>query len=151
YRPRYKNAAGDIVSAKIWWLKYRANGRVVRESSGTTKETLARGQLRIKEGDAERGIVAPPKVNRKTVAEILAAVLLDYRANGQRWADGVEQRIRLHLGPAFGNRNAARLTDDDVQAFIVAQQAKGLSNAEINLQRAIFNRAYTLARKTVTV
>jgi hypothetical protein len=48
YRPKYRNAAGELVQSNVWWLKYRANGRVVRESTEpkTAKETIARGQLR---------------------------------------------------------------------------------------------------------
>jgi hypothetical protein len=72
YRPKYKNAAGDLVESAVFWMKYRVNGQVRRESTKTTNERTAIGKLRVKEGDAERGIATPAKVNRKTVDEILA-------------------------------------------------------------------------------
>jgi hypothetical protein len=66
YRPKYKNAAGELVEVSVWWLKYRADGRIVRESTEpkTTKESIVRGQLRVKEGDAGRGLPVV-EVNRK--------------------------------------------------------------------------------------
>jgi integrase len=153
YRPKYKNKTGELVEVSVWWLKYRANGRLVRESTEpkTTKETVARGQLRLKEGDAERGVMVPQKVNRKTVDEILAGVVQDYRINNLRSIGKLEDRIRLHLVPFFGGRNAAGVSDDLVRDFIVKRQADEASNAEINRELSALGRAYSLARKTVTV
>ena len=34
YRPTYINAAGERVPSATIWLKYRAGGRIVRQSSG---------------------------------------------------------------------------------------------------------------------
>jgi len=57
--------------------------------------------LRVKEGDAERGLPVAPKVNRKTVDELLEGVVQDYRINNLRSIGKVEDRIRLHLLPFF--------------------------------------------------
>jgi hypothetical protein len=153
HRPKYKNAAGELVESSVWWLKYRVHGKVVREATEpkTTKETIARRQLRLKDGDAERGVLLPQKVNRKTVDELLDGVVQDYRINNLRSLRKVEDRIRLHLLPFFRGRNAAGLSDDLIRDFIVRQQAAGLSNAEINRELAILSRGYSLAKKTVTM
>jgi integrase len=150
YRPKYKNAKGDLVESAVWWLSYYANGRQVRESSKTTKESKARGLLRAKEGDAERGLPVV-KVNRKTVAELLEGVVQDYRIKKRRSIKKLEARIRLHLAPFFGNRNAASVADEDVRAFIVKRQAEGAANAEINRELAALSRGYSLAKRSVTV
>jgi hypothetical protein len=48
------------------WIKYYQHGRAVRESTGTTKETVARRLLRSREGDVEHGVPANPKMGRIT-------------------------------------------------------------------------------------
>jgi hypothetical protein len=106
YRPKYKNGAGELVESSVWWLKYRSNCKVMRESTKTTKEQKARGMLRVKEGDAERGLPATPKVNRKTVTELLTDVVTDYRNNERDTAAHAEKRIEHHLLPFFGTWNA---------------------------------------------
>lgn len=49
YRPRYKAADGSVREAAVWWLKYRVQGRVVRESSGTTSYEEAKRLLKLRE------------------------------------------------------------------------------------------------------
>lgn len=95
YRPKYRNAAGELVESSVYWMRYRVNGQVRRESTHKANERAAIGVLRVKEGDAVRGIATPPKVNRKTVDEILSAVAQDYAINGKRTLKKVEDRIRL--------------------------------------------------------
>jgi hypothetical protein len=34
----------------VWWVKYYANGRAIRESTGTEKETEARRFMKEREG-----------------------------------------------------------------------------------------------------
>ena len=52
--------------SKFWWIKYRQNGRTIRESTGTTKETVARNMLRDREGDIVKGIPVNPQAKRIT-------------------------------------------------------------------------------------
>lgn len=150
YRPKYRRADGTVAESAVYWMKYYANGQPRRESTGKTSERAALGALRVKEGDAARGIVTPQKVNRKTVDEILAGVVDDYKLNDLRSLAKVEDRIRLHLAPFFGRHNAAGVTDDDVRRFMAERRAADASNAEINRELAILRRAYSLAQKTVT-
>ena len=46
YRRKQKLKDGTIRQSPIWWIKYYQNGRQMRESSGTMKETVARRMLR---------------------------------------------------------------------------------------------------------
>jgi hypothetical protein len=50
--------------SRFLWIKYHQNGRVVRESTRTTNETVARRMLRVREGDVEQGVPVDPKVGR---------------------------------------------------------------------------------------
>ena len=102
YRRRRTTKDGQVKQGETWWLKYYANGRAIRESSGTTLERKARRMLRVREGDAERGIPIDPKVNRISFADAMASVLTDCEINGRKTYADAKRRIDLHLDPFFG-------------------------------------------------
>src|SRR5215472_7681403 len=97
YRQKHRNSAGEIVEGRVWWLKFYVNGKPVRVSSGTDKESIARKVLKLKEGDAIAGRPVLPKVNRKTVGDLLDDVLADQKANNRRDIKKVAARITNHL------------------------------------------------------
>ena len=107
---------------QIWWIRYYKNGRRYEESSGSTKEAAAKGLLRLREGDIERGVAMTPKVGRIRFNEAAADVLNDYRTNRKRSLDDVERRIELHLKPFFGNRRMASITTADIREYIDSRQ-----------------------------
>jgi len=51
YRPKYPHPEGEVITktgkrykvSKVWWIKYRVNGHLICESTGTTKEREAKG------------------------------------------------------------------------------------------------------------
>ena len=69
----------------VWWVKYYRNGRAMRESTGSAKESEAIRLLKIREGDIERGLPVNPKLNRIRFDEA------EYAVNGRRSAG---RRIR---------------------------------------------------------
>src|SRR5204862_2012241 len=98
-----------------WWIKFYQNGRAVRESTGTTKETVARRILRSREGDVEHGIPITPNIGRITFEDAAQDVINDYSANGKRSIAEVTRRINKHLLPFFpakmssGKRGTSRM------------------------------------------
>ena len=62
YKPTQTMKDGTKRERPTWWIKYYQNGRPVRESTGTNKETVARRIFRTREGDVERGIPITPKM-----------------------------------------------------------------------------------------
>ena len=51
YKRKQKMPDGTVRELPTIWIKYYQGGRAVRESTGTTKETVARRILRTREGD----------------------------------------------------------------------------------------------------
>ena len=145
YKRTFKTSDGKLHERPTWWLKYHQNGRAIRESTGTTKETVARRMLRLREGDVERGIPVSPRLGRLTFEEASADIQNEYRVNGRRTIGGLERRLRLHLTPFFGARRMATITTADVRTFIRGRQEHGASNAEINRELAVLKRMYSLA------
>src|SRR5918993_1788786 len=102
----------------VWWVKYYRNGRPIRESSRSTKESDAINLLKIREGDIAHGLPVNPKLNRICFDEAADDLKTDYAVNGRRSADELERRIRPHLLPHFGGRRPSALTTPDVKGFI---------------------------------
>src|SRR5262249_10517793 len=115
------------------------------ESSGTTKETVARRMLRSREGDVEHGIPITPKMGRVTFEDATKDLLNDYTVNGKKTHDHAKRRIDLHLEPHFRGRRLANITPSELRAFIAARQAAGASNSEINRELSVLRRMYTLS------
>jgi hypothetical protein len=88
----------------VWWVKYYRNGRPIRESSNSSKESDAINLLKLRGGDIAHGLPANPKLNRIRFDEAPDDLKTEYAVNGRRSADELERRIRLHLLPHFGGR-----------------------------------------------
>ena len=130
---------------QTWWIRYCRNGRRYEESSRSTRKGDAITLLRLREGDAAKGVPVTPRIGRLRFEEAAAGILSDYRTNGRRSLDTVERRIRLHLAPWFSGHRLSTLGTSDVRAFVVHRQDAGASNGEINRELTVLKRMFTLA------
>jgi integrase len=130
---------------RIWWIKYYRNGRMMRESSHSTRETDAKKILAMRDGDIARGIPVTPRLMRVTVGELLEDVKNDYKVNGKKSYPDLEYRCRLHLEPFFGQARASAVTTADVRNFILKRRAQGASNTAINRELTALKRCFSLA------
>ena len=130
---------------KIWWMKYYCNGRALRESSRSSRESDAKKLLAIREGDIARGFPVSPLQARITIADLLEDVKADYQVNRKKTLDDLEARCRLHLLPFFGRHRASNLTTDEVRKYIQKRQKAGATNGTINRELTALKRAYSLA------
>ena len=147
YKRRKRGPDGTMKEFPTWWIKYHVNGRSVRESTGTTKVTVARRMLRDREGCVERGIPINPRANRIGFEEAAQNMLDEYRANGRRSVGEAERRIRLHLEPFFRRRRLGGITTDRLRAFVGVRQTAGAANGEINRELSVLRRMFSLARQ----
>jgi hypothetical protein len=144
----------------VWWVKYYRNGRPIRESSGSSKESDAINLLKIREGDIAHGLPVNPKLNRIRFDEAVEDLKTEYAVNGRRSADELERWIRLHLLPYFGGRRLAMISTADVNGFILKRQKdvmtvgddddrqeRKYSNGEINRELTTLKRILNLARQ----
>jgi integrase len=143
FRPTYRAADGTRRAAAVWWLKYRAQGRIIRESSGTENRKAAERTLRIKEGAAEEGRPVIPRADKVTVGDLLDTLAAEYKSNGRR-VDRLAVSLK-HLRPVFDPRRALHVSSADVIAYSATRQAAGAANASINRELAALKRAYRLA------
>lgn len=94
---------------KVWWMKYYVNGRPVRESTETEKETEARKILNTKDGRAASGLPIVPRADRVTYDELAGDLVRHYRTTGERDLNEAGRRLK-HLTAFFAGRRAVEIT-----------------------------------------
>lgn len=135
---------------QVWWIKYYVDGRPVRESARTEKETEARTLLKRREGAVASGVPVSPSAERLRVDYLLRELVNDYEVNGKRSVDKA-RRCARRLSAAFGTRRAVSLTTAEVRSYIATRQAEGAANGTINRELAALKRAFSLAVASQTL
>jgi len=128
----------------IWWVKYYRNGRPIRESTGTDKETEAKRFLKLREGDVAQGRLVIPRVERIRFEELAEDFLNDYQINGRRSMPKAKRNVR-HLTKFFGGCRVANITTVNARSYITKRHQEGASNASINRELTAFRRMFNLA------
>ena len=136
-------------------MKYYVNGRAVRESTETTKETEAKQRLKSREGKAADGVPVKPKMNRILYDEAAADLRRHYQTTGERDLDEAEGRLK-HLDPFFHLMRLANIGPADITRYIAERQVgvtdasgkilvKPAANGTINQELGVLGRMLTLA------
>lgn len=140
YRPKLKSGA----NCAVWWMKYYVNGKAIRESSGTGKETEARRILKEREGRVAAGQPILPRADRIRYEEAARDLREHYQVTGSRNLEEAGARF-LHLEAHFTSRRLAAIGPADATTYARRRQEKGASNGTINRELAILNRMLRLA------
>ena len=129
---------------QTWWLKYYANGRPVRESTGTDDRKKADGLLKVKEGKAASGEPVLPRVDRIKYEEIAADLRGHYEASGERNLEEADARL-AHLTRFFAGRKVASLGPNDCTRYALVRQKQEAANGTINRELGVLGRMLRLA------
>ncbi len=152
YRPKYRDDKGASVSKKglrytvcdTYWMKYRANGRLVRESTGTTKLGEAKKILARRMGAAAEGRPVLPRTDKVKIYQLAEDLVNEYKANQRPSLNRLEYSLK-HLLPYFGECRAVQVTPADVNAYIAMRQEGEATNGTINRELGGLKRMYSLA------
>jgi len=143
YRRRRRNGK----YGSVFWVKYYINGRPVRETTGTRRESDARRFLKDREGRVAVGQAVLPRADRVRYEEIARDLREHYQTTGARNLKEVETRLQ-HLDRFFKSRRVAALSQADATSYVLKRQSNGASNATINRELAILTRMLRLAYET---
>ena len=143
-RPRGSGRIYQQKQSTIWWIQYYRNGKMYRESTGTTDKRKATRILGNRLAELSTGTFAGPAVERIRIAELAEDFLRDYRINGKASIDDAEARWRLHLEPFFGQVRASAVTSDLLDRYVDHRQQEGAKNATINRELAAMKRMFHL-------
>jgi len=117
----------------------------MRESTHSAKLDDAKRLLRVRLGEAEKGTVPSINFHKVTVAEIVADLTTDYRANGRRTVGDLDARWRLHLRPVFGAMRATAVTTQHVDKYKADRLREGAARATVNRELSALRAAFNYA------
>ena len=145
YKRKWKDKNGDVHESDVWWIKYYKDGKPIRESTESHKETEAKKLLKKREGDAVSGLPSMSQFKKLQFSELLNDLETDYAINGLRTTGDLKRRVQLHIKPSLGDSRATSITTAHIKTFIAERQAAGAGNGEINRELAAIKRAFNLA------
>ena len=143
-RPRGSGSIYLRKGSSVLWIQYYRNGKMHRESTGTTDKRKATRILARRLGEIATGTFAGPKVERVRISELAEDFLRDYRINGKASIDDAEARWRLHLEPFFGETRASAVTSELLNRYVDHRQQEEAKNATINRELAALKRMFHL-------
>lgn len=139
---------------RVWWVRYSHRGRDHRESSGSERETDAWRLLKERWKQIGRGRFVFGE-DRATMADLFAALELDYANNRRRSARGLRWRL-APLRAAFGEDRAVDVTEARIERYKAERLATTIRNGTgaravapgtVNRELAALKRAFHLAVK----
>ena len=144
-KKRRPKSGSVYLRGNVYWIKFYRQGKPFRESSQSDIYEEAERLLKRRQGEVATGKFLGLGPERIRMSELFADVLEDYRLQRRASTEDVEDRIRVHLNPAFGERRAADLYTQDLKRYISSRREAQAADATINRELAIIRRAFTLA------
>ncbi len=133
---------------KVWWIK---GPGVSPQSAETRDRKQAQATLKMKLVEAMSGKKCGAE--RATVADILALVVNNYRAQDKRTTAQIESQIINNLVPELGSIRVADLATKDIERYKKVRRSQNghsgskTKNATINRELSLIRRALTLGRR----
>ncbi len=78
----------------VFWIKYYVNGRAIRESTRTDKETKAKRFLKEREGRAATGQPVIPRIDRVRYDDLAEDLRRHYETSGERDLKEADTRLK---------------------------------------------------------
>lgn len=131
-----------------WYVAYMVNGEEKKESSKSTKRSVAVELLRRRQTEIEGGVFVANR--RATVSDLMDLLEEDYRNEDRKSLKDVMDRVDLHVRPYFGPMLAIRVTKRTIEAYKklrqdqVSSRGKPPSTATINRELSALKRAFNL-------
>ena len=147
YRRKKKLPDGSVKTLSIWWIKYRKDGQVFRESSESDNRGDAVDLLKKRVGEIATGKFAGLRPERIRMADLFADVEEDYQQSEKDTLPDLKGRLKNHLIPFFGEIRARDFSTQQLKRYVSQRRGAGAKNATINRELAVIRRAFNLAAK----
>ena len=131
---------------RLWWLRYRVNGREHEESSHSTSHREAEKLLARRQAELAIGQLTAPETKRVTFTDLAQMIRDDYKVQGRRSPDRLELSL-AHLEAYFGACRALAISTDRVTAYERERLESGAARSTVNAELAALRRAFNLAVK----
>ncbi len=146
FREQYRDKkTGQLKACRTWTMKLWVGGKRLKRSSGTASRAVANKKLEQWKAAVRQGMYVPDA--DQTRFDDLAALLLDeYRANGRKSLDRVEDAVD-HLREFFAGCRAHAISTERTVAYVRHRQDQKAANATINRELAALKRMFRLGEK----
>lgn len=140
YKPKLKSGG----ETSVYWISYYANGKRIRESSGTENKKQAEDLLKEREGRVVTGQPILPRADKITYEEAAKDLVTYYETHGTR--NLAEAKARLaHLDAFFAGRKLVTIGQAEATAYAKARQEEGAAAGTINRELATLSKMLHLA------
>ena len=151
FQPMYKDKRGNWQRTTTWWIAYYHNGREEREPSGSKKKKDAVRLLRDRLASATNGTLLTGQAQRLRFCDLVEKLYLDYRRNGRRSLDRVEDAVS-HLDRYFGEYRASEITDEAIDRYVDQRlEQQRAATSTLNYELAMLKRMFNLSRKFLPI
>jgi len=127
-------------------VKYYINGRPVRETTRTEKESEAKRFLREREGRVATGQPIIRRADRILYDEVAADLRRHYETTGERGLDEANDRFKP-LARFFHGRRVVSIDGTLASVYVQQRQKSGVANGTINRELAMLIRMLRLAHE----
>lgn len=146
YRPKYRDAkTGTTKQSLFWWVDFTIGDKRIRESSETTRKTLAVEYEKSRRLELERSLAGLPTEARErrihSVGEFVASYLEHYPSNHRPKSVIFTKQRLAHVRRLLGSTLLSDLTEDSVRDYIKARLAEGAGGRTLNMEVGELSRA----------
>ena len=146
FREKYRDkTTGKLKACRTWTMKLWVGGRFLKRSARTASRAVANKKLEQWKASLRQGVYVPDA--DQTRFDDLASLLLDeYRANGRKSLDRVEDAVD-HLRDFFAGCRVQALSTERVLGYVRYRQEQTAANATVNRELAALKRMFRLGEK----
>jgi integrase len=143
--------------SSVYWCAYSIKGRKYQINTKERNRQRALDFLKKRLAAVTAGTYTPD-IDKVTVDELVATILLQHKNDGTKSLDDDERKWKNRLQPFFGGMRAVQVSTDSIRRYIAERQtqvfkkcetgiAKTPANATINRELALLRAAINLGRK----
>ncbi len=146
FQPKYTDEkTREKKTSLFWWVDFTIGGKRVRESTETTRKTIAAEYEKARRLELERSLAGLPSEARQkritTVGELVKTYLDDYPINHRPNSTTFATKRLAHVQEHLGNILLPDLTEARVRDYVKARLAEGSGGRTINMEVGELSRA----------
>jgi len=135
YQPTWKDPkTGELKTSPYWWTRFTIGGKRVRESTESTRKTVAGEYEKNRRQQLERSLAGLPSEARSrrisSVGELVATYLATYPINHRPKSVLAANQRLAHVTRLLGNVLLSDLTEERIRDYILTRQTEGKKDPE---------------------
>jgi integrase len=146
YRPTYTDqVTGEQKESRVWWYEFTFAGKRVRESSKSTRKTIAQQAEKTRRLELERALVGIPTEAREnrinSVSDVVKAYSEHYPSNHRPKSVIASKQRLAHVERLLGKALIPDLTESRIREYIKTRLHEDAGGRTINMELGELSRA----------